>query len=354
MAPERGWPSTAGAAGKPNLPPISSWQTTKGGPFQGGRLSCMLKSKVHSTKIPGAAMSTPKYLYKYRPFNYYLIDDIWNRTTYYANPNELNDPFECRPFIENDDASDRKQLIRILHRINTTKLNIDKDMSVHIINSTIEEAHFYRYNVEGYIIERIRSAIFGYFKENGILSLSISWRNCLMWSHYADSHRGVCIEYETEGNICKELEPVSYKQNDTNTLHNTIYVSNIKDWAYCNSEFSQKEIFRTIFYCKNKRWSYEREWRDAGTRGINKSPFRKISKIYFGLNCNFNHIKTIISMFSNEKFPEFYSITKRDDKSYFLSRRLIDVSELFDDGPDEVESTDDLLELLNDDASGEN
>lgn len=31
----------------------------------------------------------------------------------------------------------------------------------------------------------------------GVLTLSATWKSGLMWSHYADEHRGICIEYDT-------------------------------------------------------------------------------------------------------------------------------------------------------------
>ncbi len=38
-------------------------------------------------------------------------------------------------------------------------------------------------------------------------SLCSDYSNCLMWSHYADCHKGFCIEYDFS-TVCKELENV--------------------------------------------------------------------------------------------------------------------------------------------------
>ena len=42
--------------------------------------------------------------------------------------------------------------------------------------------------------------------EDGVICLSRSWRNPLMWSHYADRHRGVCLGFDVS-----DLEKISYQ-----------------------------------------------------------------------------------------------------------------------------------------------
>lgn len=49
-----------------------------------------------------------------------------------------------------------------------------------------------------YITQDINNYFKERFKDCGVPSLASDWDNPLMWSHYADEHGGICIEYETD------------------------------------------------------------------------------------------------------------------------------------------------------------
>jgi len=76
-----------------------------------------------------------------------------------------------------------------------------------------------------------------------ILSLTTNEANPLMWSHYADSHRGICIGFSTEA--CQDLKkvfPVKYSDKIVNI-----------GGKHSDGLFSKKHT----------AWSYEQEWRLA-------------------------------------------------------------------------------------------
>jgi hypothetical protein len=44
-------------------------------------------------------------LYKYRAINKRLIESLINQTLYFARPDELNDPFDCRIDLQKEEIS---------------------------------------------------------------------------------------------------------------------------------------------------------------------------------------------------------------------------------------------------------
>src|SRR3546814_16852255 len=46
--------------------------------------------------------------------------------------------------------------------------------------------------------------------KRGILSLAERWNCPLMWSHYAQQHEGVCLEFSTPENVARNLLRVRY------------------------------------------------------------------------------------------------------------------------------------------------
>jgi hypothetical protein len=135
-----------------------------------------------------------------------------------------------------------------------------------------------------------------------------------MWSHYADEHRGLCIEYDMTDNDCKNIKAVDYKQP------RNIKVSDIIAWKKHSTE-AENIILNTFFYSKAQQWHYEKEWRDINKSGVNSAPF-KISAIYFGFRCDVSIKTSIVKLFTGEPI-KFYDIFTPNN-SFDLKRRDAD------------------------------
>ncbi len=115
----------------------------------------------------------------------------------------------------------------------------------------------------------------------------------LMWSHYANNHKGVCVEYEVNQDSHHRkiylqqnrfLMPINYS-SEIPKISGTYFFHNIE------------ENIEKILLSKSLDWSYEKEWRfiDFQSEYLIKSPF-KITSIIFGERCeneNINKIKDI-------------------------------------------------------------
>jgi len=69
-----------------------------------------------------------------------------------------------------------------------------------------------------------------------------------MWSHYADAHKGICIQYDflNKDKIRTFLQPVYYHK----------YRPTVKALTDIDTYYN---VFASI--CKSPDWSYEKEWR---------------------------------------------------------------------------------------------
>lgn len=86
-----------------------------------------------------------------------------------------------------------------------------------------------------------------------IVSLSESNNSILMWSHYADMNRGICIEYD-----------FSHDPRYQKTIFPILYLDNPIDMSFLKVEKSENELMNSILLSaitKYKIWSYEKEWR---------------------------------------------------------------------------------------------
>lgn len=113
--------------------------------------------------------------------------------------------------------------------------------------------------------------------------LATDFKNRLMWSHYADSHRGFCIEYDFSG-------------TDENTLSMTPFpvvyseVRPLMPWkaAIDKTPESNAEATRQLMLgllTKDKAWEYENEWRIMMKNGDDPTAkMPPISCVYLGAN----------------------------------------------------------------------
>lgn len=73
-------------------------------------------------------------------------------------------------------------------------------------------------------------------RNRGMLCFSATWHDPVLWAHYSDKHKGICIGFEIPEDVGM---PVQYVQNrlpfpDTATLENAeaMLVTKYRNWAY--------------------------------------------------------------------------------------------------------------------------
>ncbi len=112
----------------------------------------------------------------------------------------------------------------------------------------------------------------------GILSFSRTWKSPLLWSHYANRHKGVALEFEVLDSIA---HPITYRTNR--------YVLNYEKPTKQTPRFDKKDI-QGIWLTKYKQWKYEDEVRVI----LRKSECYKQGAMYFyGLGQDI-HLKGIV------------------------------------------------------------
>ncbi|MGD6731850.1 MAG: hypothetical protein ACPKMZ_12385 [Pleomorphochaeta sp.] len=150
-----------------------------------------------------------EYLYKYRPlyngdkdsyeFNKHTLSILQKGELYFSTPKEFNDPFDCLfpilPYkitkkqvlakIYSKDIESREKRKQLKSYIRDY-CNNDIDNYVNSFNELIKEDPKFLYE-----LNRDQSDKFE------VCCFSKNYKNILMWSHYADSHKGICIGIKT-------------------------------------------------------------------------------------------------------------------------------------------------------------
>lgn len=143
-------------------------------------------------------------------------------------------------------------------------------------------------------------------KQYRVGSLCTDYKNRLMWSHYADGHKGFCIEYD----FSKECEaikdilvlPVVYSKERIKFPWNVAFADD-KD----NPKVKLEGTYATLLslLTKDEVWKYENEWRVIvlGTSGIENIKMPPISCIYIGALCSIENKNKLIKIASSLSIP---------------------------------------------------
>lgn len=268
----------------------------------------------------------PDKLYKYRPFGVNTLRAITEAEVFYAKPSTFNDPLDCDPTIDMD--IDRRHLERLLYRIllkHRSEEEARNDIGYLRYLSTEYGDYKTEPDVENYLMRLIASDIKRELDlelgNQGVLSLSATWKSGLMWSHYADEHRGICIEYDTRDQAHPRLKPVDYKGL------RAIKTSDLYRWKVRDDTAAKEQVLQTYFYTKSNEWRYEKEWRDVREKnGVAEVPFRTTA-ILFGLRCNGSVIKSIVKLLNDHPQIKIWQVLPKDD-GFGLRRYLVDRDEI--------------------------
>lgn len=187
-----------------------------------------------------------RFFYKFMPLNDYTLENISKNQIWFSCPLDFNDPFDFLiPFDYT--FSDKKFREKVPHIPNYSKDQYE-DMVKLYKNNPIKLKKWSDIGIKRFV-SKMRVACFCEEK-----------KEILMWSHYADFHKGICLKfdsnkdryffYEEDWNIHKmEIGKVYYPKNfeKINILEN------------------DPKVFEKQAFTKYHKWKYEKEHRIIST-----------------------------------------------------------------------------------------
>ena len=198
------------------------------------------------------------HLYKYRSLSdekqhAFVKDILLNNRLYWPSPTQFNDPFDCFPVPRLPAArEERERYARdLVQRVMPGASRVDRKMQLR----EILRDNLARIEASAPTIVRERIA------QVGVCSFGEDCHNVLMWSHYADAHRGVCLRFSPSRFDMPlwAAFPVEYSEERPELR---LASRDMKEWS------------KSILLTKAKYWEYEREWRVIDVEQVGHHPFR--------------------------------------------------------------------------------
>jgi Protein of unknown function (DUF2971) len=250
-------------------------------------------------------------LYKYMSWNDFTKESIEQGSFWFSSPTRFNDPIDCgislntignTPLLTNLIASGFTEIGK------ATGVAIKNPSQSKSITESIQQfASSFINNTEALSSEmseaRLDQAAGIHLKEKfasaGILSLSELGDNILMWSHYAQQHKGICIEFR------RNPSNILGKPDHTSPVRYSIKAPTIDARNYRTADKEgQNEIELSLVLTKAADWTYEREWRVVKNGCANSTqPLEcKIESITLGLRSENAAQEHILSLAKREGF----------------------------------------------------
>ena len=262
-----------------------------------------VKVKNHLTNI-NAGFKTKMEAYillKYRNINKRLIESLVQSQIYFARPGNLNDPFDCQ--------------VDILKSLENA-ISQSADQQKETLNKLLNDEDLRRE------FEKAQKDIMN----AGVFSSVLSDQNLrnldnpLMWSHYANSHKKICLVYAIPKCFIEDRSKNFYGIAGVHYCSNPL-VSFFKQLASNWFKFKEPftDIIKKVLTIKDACWSYEKEMRilrkAEGNVSIDQSYLKRVC---FGLNTPDNDIKLIKKIIKSINYSSVgYAKMKRKKDSDF-------------------------------------
>lgn len=230
-------------------------------------------SNSESIKFMVETGAIPRYLCKFRGINVNDKDKnifklIQNSSLWFSKHENFNDPFDYKIKSVTDCTVDELRKF-CTENLGATRFDLEK---------TVEKLHSNPNKLESIVNNAISETL----NNDGICCFSGSYESILQWSHYAESHQGICLVYDVLEDPDLFWIPLPVEYNSEYPSFN--YIKN------------KKELVTKVVQSKYEIWGYENEVRVIKPNKFGLYPVKKsaLVKVIFGCSCTgFNKNKII-------------------------------------------------------------
>jgi len=233
--------------------------------------------------------------HKFRQLNEFFWKNLVASTVYFPPPHQLNDPYDCQ--------------IDLMKAVRLAKAG----------GEPMTEAALERWRDFARTVTEPAATC-------GVFSLCAGdirgMNESLLWAHYADNHRGVCITYEVPYSFVATLigfAPVTYGGDKLLEALRSLDLS-----VRPAFETSIKPVITNFLTTKAKQWAYEQEARFISFQsGLVQFEREWLRQICFGLNTSRDDRAAIIEAIKRLGYTncEFAELVHSEDGLYALESR---------------------------------
>lgn len=252
--------------------------------------------------------TVPARLYKYQPYNPQTLDNLTKRKLWFSKPEAFNDPFDGSVGYDLEEISDEQW--KSLGKYFAAKWpgGAEEFARVHLTDGRPNEA-FRVAALEG--AATVARDVYKLDKDRGVACFTEKVDDLLMWAHYADGHRGFCLEFDTALGPFEKVQPVTY-------------CDHYPKIDVVAAALGTKAMSLPILTTKSMDWSREKEWRvlhEVGNieYGIDLAT---LTGLYFGCAMPYVHLE-IIALILRHSPTRLYRM-RRSETDFSVTPELVE------------------------------
>lgn len=243
-------------------------------------------------------MHASDHIFKFRKIDKRTIESLLSGNVYFSKPSDFNDPFDCQlkvykslqQAISIADEAKRSILLEVKKRF---ELNLPE------INRDIENF--------------------------GVFCAAQNLNNELMWAHYADSHKGICLTYKLPDSFLDDKKGVVLGTHPVDYVDDPLinwFLSN--SWVYKDFNEVVTEMAIVILTNKAPCWSYENEGRVISrSYGLKNIGLESLKQVCFGLKTSQEDKELIHRILSGIGYSGIYCEIENDGTDFGIREKEI-------------------------------
>ena len=238
-------------------------------------------------------MIIPPKIYKFQSCNDYSLCNLQQQCIWFSRPETFNDPYDCDinfKIIDSTDANLRSMLSRM--RIDRF---VNNDEAIEMARKATEDIKKKKW-------ANIRVACF-----------TEEYKNILMWSHYANFHKGFCLEFSTD------FYP--FKPFKTQTMLKISYSAEYPSLSIKDIPHKLPSLPKRLLGTKYSDWEYENEWRIFSTEPKYFYDKPALTGVYFGQKMSDENKHKIMSILANSS-TVFFEMRRSDSEFALYAKEI--------------------------------
>jgi hypothetical protein len=217
-----------------------------------------------------------QFVYKYRDLNPNTDKIFETSKLWFSNPSDFNDPFDCQVIVDTKNSEDEIANFLKQNALGMSSVDVKKFSRLWSKNPT-------EWN------KIVSNKIHKSANEKGVCTFASNNNNILIWSHYTNSHKGICLKFDILA--------------DTNFFSVPFHVQYSKDYPYYNHLKDNSQLVKYLMQTKADIWQYEGEVRVVKlTAGAYEFKKESLKEICFGCNCTKDDIDRVKSSVNTNNF----------------------------------------------------
>lgn len=214
---------------------------------------------------------------------------------YCSSPGDFNDPWDCKPFFNTEILSDPEENEKhIAWAADICRRR--SPMSEPDIESMKKTLRVDPARAEEVILQISESMVAAILRQYRVYCLGPDVGNLLMWAHYADSHKGICLEFSLRNDVMCSALKCEY----------------LKEFPIMKVHSREDDDALRVLHAKAETWSHEKEYRimaqerehavGEGTlitdKGFLKLPKGALVSVIVGCQGDYEKVRALVQTFA--------------------------------------------------------